>query len=52
LWRLDKGNGQERKTCNSLTWSKLDFRGCKAPFQARSRVFWPLRCFEVRAEPN
>jgi len=35
LWRLDKGNGQERKTCNSLTWSKLDFRGCNPPFQAR-----------------
>jgi len=55
LWRLDEGNGQERKTCNSLAWSKLDFRGCKAPFQARGmKSFLACAVFESvgRAELN
>jgi len=53
LWRLDKGNGQARKACNCLTWSKLNFRGCNVPFQARGmKSFWSLRCFKVREEPN
>jgi len=55
LWRLDKGNGQARKTCNSLTWSKLHFRGCNAPFQARGlKSFLTSAVFQSadRAELN
>jgi len=48
LWRLDNGNGQERKTC-SLTWSKWHFRGATLPSKPDVwRVFWPLLCFKVR----
>jgi len=35
LQRIEKGNWQEHKTYKSLTWSKLHFRGCSAPFKAR-----------------
>jgi len=53
LLRLDKGKGQERKSYNSLTWSKLHFRGATLPSKPEVwRVFWPLRYFKVRAEPN
>jgi len=37
LRRLDKGNEQERKTSNSLTWSnKMTFQLCNTPFRILS----------------
>jgi len=55
LWRLDKGNGRAHKTCrpNSLTWSKLLFKRCNAPFQGRGmKNFLASAVFQsvVRAE--
>jgi len=52
LTRLNKGNGQERKTHNSLTWSnKMTYHRCNASSKPEVlRVFWPQRCFKAEQD--